>query len=411
MPLYRYAAKDRSGKSLGGVVEAVDEKGLSANLRKQGLIIISIRQEKGAGTGAKSGFSFGKKKVKSSELVLFSRQLATMIESGIPLVQALEILGDQIETPALKRVVSEVKREVTSGSSFHEALHKHRDVFSPLFINLAKAGEASGALDEIMDRLATYMEKADALHHKIKSAMNYPIVVSSMAVAITILMLVKVVPVFKQMFADFGAKLPLPTLILVSVSEFLIKTMPLWVAGSTAAFFLIKRFIKTKKGRELFHTFSFKIPIFGSILKKSAVAKFTRTLATLLKSGVPILQALDIVSKSSHNSLIEKAVEYVRTSIREGENISDPLSRTKVFPVLVVRMISVGEQTGELEKMLNKIADFYDEQVNTAVAGMTSLLEPLIIAFLGIVIGGIVICMFLPIFKLSTVVGGTGGKA
>ncbi len=406
MPMFRYTAKDKGGRPMGGLIEALDAKTLSVSLRGQGLTIISVREEKVKEPGSSSGFSFGKPKIKSGELVVFSRQLATMIEAGIPLVQALEILGEQIETPLFKKVVQEVKRDVTSGLAFHEALAKHKNAFSPLFINMAKAGEAAGALDEIMDRLATYMEKADSLQHKVRSAMNYPIVVSSMAVLITILMLVKVVPVFKQMFADFDAKLPLPTLVLVSISEFLIKTLPFWIVGFVVAVVLFQRFIKTVKGRLLWHTFLFKMPIFGVILRKTAVAKFTRTLATLLKSGVPILQALDIVGKSSDNSLIENAVEYVRISIRGGENITDPLLKTKVFPPLVVRMIAVGEQTGELEKMLNKIADFYDDQVNSAVAGLTSLIEPLIIAFLGVVIGGIVICMFLPIFKLASVVTG-----
>lgn len=403
MPLYRYAAKDKTGKSLGGVIEALDPKTLSANLRKQGFIVISIKPEKVKETGP-GLLSFGKAKIKTQELVLFSRQLATMLEAGIPLVQAFDILAEQIDSPAFRKVMQEVRREVTSGSPFHEAIRKHPEAFSPLFVNLVKAGEASGALDEIMDRLATYMEKADALNHKVKSAMNYPIVVTSMAMAITTLMLVKVVPVFKGMFADFGAQLPLPTLILVAVSEFLIKTLVFWIAGLIAGIFLFKRFIKTPKGRLWWHKLLFKLPVFGIIIQKSAVSKFTRTLATLMKSGVPILQALDIVGKSSDNGIIEQAIEYVRIHIREGENVSEPLLRTKVFPSLVVRMIAVGEQAGELEKMLNKVADFYDEQVNSAVAGLTSLIEPLIISFLGIVIGGIVICMFLPIFKMATIV-------
>ncbi len=405
MPLYRYAAKDKTGRPMGGVIEALDQKSLIVNLRRQGFVIVSIREEKAK---EQRKISFGKPKIKSTELVLFSRQLATMLEAGIPLVQAFDILAEQIDSPVFRKVVGDVRRDVTAGSAFHEALNKHQEAFSPLFINLVKAGEAAGALDEIMDRLAAYMEKADALNHKIKSAMNYPIVVCSMAGLITVLMLVKVVPVFKQMFSDFGAKLPLPTLILVAVSEFLIKTLPFWIVGIIVGIVMLKKFIKTKNGRLMFHKLLFKLPVFGIILQKGAVSKFTRTLATLIKSGVPILQALDIVGKSSDNSIIEKAVEYVRVCIREGENITDPLMRTKVFPSLVVRMIAVGEQAGELEKMLNKVADFYDEQVNTAVSGLTSLIEPLIISFLGIVIGGIVICMFLPIFKMATVVTGTG---
>ncbi len=318
----------------------------------------------------------------------------------------MEILTEQIESPTFKNTVMEVRKDITVGLTFYEALNKHKHIFSPLFINMAKAGEASGALDDIMDRLAIYLEKSDALGHKVKSAMNYPIVVSSMAVGITALMLVKVVPVFEAMFSDFGAKLPAPTQFLVNVSHFLQKTILLWIGGGIVGLKLFKRFIKTPKGRFLFHSFTLHMPIFGTIIQKVAVAKFTRTLATLLKSGVPILQALDIVGKSSDNAVIEKAVVYTSGCIQQGESITDPLQRTKVFPALVPRMIAVGEQTGELEKMLNKIADFYDDQVNTAVAGLTSLMEPLIIAFLGVVVGGIVICMFLPIFKMSSAITG-----
>ena len=402
MPMYRYAAKERSGRAVSGVSEAADQRALIEALRKQDLIIISVTDET---KKAKAGFSAKfKKKIKLGELVLFSRQMATMIDSGIPLVQALEILGEQIENRAFRSVVAEVKKDTAAGAGFHEALAKHPRAFSPLFVNMVKAGESSGSLDAIMDRLAHYLEKTDSLIRKVRSAMIYPGVVSLMAVVITLVLMMKVVPVFKGIFADFGGKLPLPTLILVSISDFLIHNFLLWAGAVTAGFIVLGRFLKTDKGTLLFDHFKLSMPLFGIIMRKVAVSKFSRTLSTLVKSGVPILSALEIVAKTADNKVIEGAVDKVRASIREGENITAPLMRSKVFPPLVVRMISVGEQTGELEKMLTKIADFYDDQVDAAVAGITSLIEPLIIAFLGVVIGGIVICMFMPIFQISTLV-------
>ncbi len=403
MPMFRYTAKERTGRAVNGVSEAADQKALVEALRKQELIIISIKEEK-----EKQKMAFAAKvggKIKLGELVLFSRQMATMIDSGIPLVQALEILGEQIENKGFRAIILEVKKDVSSGAALHEALGKHPRAFSALFVNMVKAGETSGALDSIMERLASYLEKTDSLIRKVRSAMVYPIVVSSMAVIITLVLMMKVVPVFKSIFADFGGKLPLPTLILVSVSDFLIQNFILWFATVVILAFAFGRFLKTDKGTVMFDRFKLQMPIFGIIMRKVAVSKFSRTLSTLVKSGVPILSALEIVGKTANNRIIEAAVEKVRNSIREGENITTPLMRAKVFPPLVVRMISVGEQTGELEKMLTKIADFYDDQVDAAVAGITSLIEPLIIAFLGIVIGGIVICMFMPIFQLSTLVG------
>lgn len=402
MALFRYVAKERTGRSVSGVSEATDQRALIEALRKQELVIISVAEEKKKEKVPLKG-KIGKK-IKLGELVLFSRQMATMIDSGIPLVQALEILCEQIENKNFQAVVREVKKDVAAGSAFHEALAKHPRAFSALFINMVKAGESSGALDDIMERLAGYLEKTDSLQRKVKSAMVYPCVVTFMAVAITFVMMIKVVPVFKTIFADFGGKLPLPTLILVSVSDFLVHNLLLGIIATVIAIVLMGRFLRSDKGTLMFDDFKLRMPIFGIIMRKVAVSKFSRTLATLIKSGVPILQALEIVAKTSGNRIIERAVEKVRSSIREGENIATPLTRAKVFPPLVVRMISVGEQTGELEKMLTKIADFYDDQVDAAVSGITSLIEPLIIAFLGIVIGGIVICMFLPIFQLSSLI-------
>jgi type IV pilus assembly protein PilC len=403
---FRYTAKNRLGKTMNGSVESSDERTAIGTLRGQGLTVLSVGLDKSAG---KSLFNFKfVKKIKLPELVLFSRQLATMIDSGIPLVQGLDILTEQVENTAFRDVIRDVKKDVSAGLSFYEALGKHPQAFSPLFVNMVKAGEASGALDDIMERLATYLEKTDSLARKVRSAMIYPAVVSFMAFAITMILMIKVVPVFKSMFADFGAKLPLPTLILISVSDFLVSTFIFWVIAGVFAGYMLKRFFSSDKGSYILDKFKLDMPVFGMIMRKVAVSKFSRTLSTLIKSGVPILNALEIVAKTAANKVIEDAVNKVRVSIREGENITVPLQKVKVFPPLVVRMISVGEQSGQLEKMLNKIADFYDDQVDAAVSGLTSLIEPLIIAFLGVVIGGIVICMFMPIFKLSTVVSGNG---
>lgn len=402
MAIYRYTAKDKSGKPTSGTLDVLDEKTAIQTLRQRELVILSIRAEQVKQKKFLKDL-FGSK-IKLSELVLFSRQMATLIDSGIPLVHGLDILTDQVENAAFKKIVLTVKNDVASGVSLNEALAKHPRAFSPLFVNMVKAGESSGSLDEIMERLATYLEKTDSLLRKVRSALVYPSVVSIMAVAITLVLILKVVPVFKSMFADFGGKLPIPTLILITVSDFLIHYFFLWFTAAVVGVVFLTRFLKTAKGAEMFDGFKLRMPIFGVIFRKVAVSKFSRTLATLLKSGVPILTSLDIVGKTSGNRIIERAVGKVRESIHEGENISGPLSRSKVFPPLVVRMIAVGEQTGEMEKMLTKIADFYDDQVDATVSGITSLIEPLVIAFLGIVIGTIVICMFLPIFKLSSLV-------
>ncbi|MBI3252082.1 MAG: type II secretion system F family protein [Candidatus Omnitrophica bacterium] len=402
MPTYRYTAKDVTGKNVTGISDAMDQRAVIDLLRKQALVILSIQEEKKQEKVPFAARMGGK--VKLGELVLFSRQLATMIDSGIPLVQALEILSEQIENHTFKKIISDVKRDVSAGASFCEALAKHPKAFSPLFVQMVKAGESSGSLDDIMDRLAGYLEKTDHLVRKVRAAMIYPAVVTTMAVLITLVLMLKVVPVFKSMFQDFGGQLPLPTQVLVTISDLLIHTFFIWTGASVAALFLLKRYLSTEKGVMVLDTFKLKMPVFGVLFRKVAVSKFSRTLATLVKSGVPILNALEIVGKTAGNKVIENAVEKVRAGIREGESITAPLSRSNVFPPLVVRMIAVGEQTGELEKMLSKIADFYDDQVDAAVSGLTSLIEPLVIAFLGVVIGGIVICMFLPIFKISTLV-------
>ncbi|MCX5666918.1 MAG: type II secretion system F family protein [Candidatus Omnitrophica bacterium] len=404
MPNFKYAAKDNSGRAMTGFFEAVDYAAAVDMLRKQGLIIVSVKE---SGKTKTSAMSSGGKKVKIDDLVLFSRQLATMVDAGIPLVGALDILGNQVENKAFGDIVMRLRNDVETGSSLSDALSKHKKIFSALFVNMVKAGESSGMLDEILDRLALYLEKTSSLQKKVGSALIYPAVVSTMALGITLLLLLKVIPVFKDIFSGFGSELPRPTAILISISDTLQKYFPAVVVIIVVAAILMSRYLKTEKGRLRYDSLLLKLPIFGILLTKVAISKFTRTLSTLIKSGVPILNALEIVGKTSDNKAVEAAVDTVRANVREGESISEPLARSKIFPSMVVKMVSVGEQSGELEKMLSKIADFYDEQVDTAVSGLTSLVEPLIIAFLGIVIGTIVICMFLPIFKLTQVVSGT----
>ncbi len=402
MGSFKYVAKDQDGNSLTGVIEAKERSEAIESLRKKNLIIISIGD-------AVSRFNIPllfKNKVKIDDLVVFSRQLATMVDAGIPLVGALDILGEQIENKEFGSVIIKMRNDIETGSSLSDALSKHKEIFTPLFINMVKAGESSGMLDEILDRVATYLEKTSSLQKKIKSALMYPAVVSTMALGITLLLLLKVIPVFKNIFAGFGAELPKPTLVLIWISDTLQKYFFLVVVIVAAILFFIRRYIKTEKGSLIFDSFKLKMPVFGILFKKVAISKFTRTLSTLIKSGVPILASLEIVGKTAGNRAVEIAVDSVRTSVREGENIAEPLTKSKIFPPMVVRMVAVGEKAGELEKMLSKIADFYDEQVDAAVSGLTSLIEPLIIAFLGIVIGSIVICMFLPIFKITSVIGG-----
>lgn len=405
MASYRYAAKEQDGKTVTGIMEAESRASAVDTLRKKDLIIVSVSEQLPKFKFTSLAF-LNRKKVRIDDLVVFSRQLATMVDAGIPLVGALDILGEQMENKTFQDVVMKVRRDVETGSSLSESLGKHKSIFSPLFINMVKAGESSGMLDEILDRVAAYLEKTANLQKKVKSALTYPAVVSVMALGITLLLLLKVIPVFKSIFSGFGADLPMPTLILITISDFLQKYFLLAIIALSTVLFLITRYIRTEKGRFVFDSMLLKMPIFGILFRKVAISKFTRTLSTLIKSGVPILASLEIVGKTAGNKAVEIAVEGVRTNVREGENIAEPLAKSRIFPPMVVRMVSVGEQSGQLEKMLSKIADFYDEQVDASVSGLTSMIEPLIIAFLGIVIGSIVICMFLPIFRITSVMGG-----
>jgi len=397
---YKYIAKDKNGATVSGISEANSETEVADMLHKKELIIVSIEATRNEAKQQKPQ----NKKVKLDDLVIFSRQLATMIDSGIPLVHALSILSEQTENPNLKAVVTMVRQDIEAGMSFCDALGKHPAVFSDLFINMTKAGEASGMLDEVLDRLASYLEKSSALARKIRTSLVYPAVVVSMAVLITAVLLLKVVPTFKGIFETLGGKLPVPTQILILVSDIFRKYFLGVAGGLVIVGFLAKRYLATPQGRYNFDRFKLKAPILGTLFRKLAVAKFSRTFSTLVKSGVSILNALEIVSKTSGNKVIEASVLSCSKAVRDGEPISRPLSRGGIFPPMVCRMISVGEQTGQLEKMLSKIADFYDEQVDAATSALTSMIEPLVISFLGVVIGGIVIALFLPIFKITELI-------
>jgi len=403
MAKFKYIAKDKTGKTLKGTIEAPAKQAGIQSLREKELIIISFEEEKKLFSFPGAASSFGKKGVGIDDLVIFSRQLATMVDAGIPLVNALDIVTEQMENPTFKQIVSKIRNDVETGSSLSEALSRHTRIFSHLFVNMIRAGETSGMLDEILDRLATYLQKTSSLQRKVKAAMVYPTAISIMSIGITVFLLVKVVPVFKDIYAGFGSQLPTPTQIMINVSDFMRRYFYVVIALAVSGFFALRVYINTEKGKIQFDNFKLNMPIFGILLRKIAVGKFTRTLSTLVRSGVPILNSLEIVSKTAGNRVVELAVEKVGKNVRDGEPIASPLAKSGVFPPMVVRMISVGEQTGELEKMLTKIADFYEDQVDAAISGLMSLIEPLVIAFLGIVVGGIVVCMFLPILKITTV--------
>jgi type IV pilus assembly protein PilC len=405
MPRFKYLVKDKEGKTLQGALEADSNKTAIQSLRAKEMTIVTLEEDKRLGVFAGGFKGIKKKGIKIDELVIFARQLATMVNAGIPLVTALDILAEQVENALFKETVSKIRDDVETGSSLSEALAKHKNIFSNLFVNMVRAGESSGMLDEILERVTVYLEKTSALQKKIRAALMYPVIVTIMAFSITTFLMIKVVPVFSEIYSGFGADLPMPTQVMINISHAMRRYLYVFIAIVFIGVFFIKKYIKSPQGRLSYDRLKLNLPIFGVLVRKIAVGKFTRTLSTLVKSGVPILSSLEIVSRTADNAVIEMAVNKVRDNVKEGEPIADPLARSGAFPPMVVRMISVGEQTGELEKMLGKIADFYDEQVEAAVSGLTSLIEPLIIAFLGIVIGSIVIAMFLPILKISDIMG------
>jgi type IV pilus assembly protein PilC len=399
MPMFEYTARAPSGQIQKGQLDAPSKDEVSAYLRKNRLILVSVREQPKQIT-----FSFGGKRIKTRDIVIFTRQFATMINAGLPLVQSLNILAQQTENKALRDVTRAVVYDVESGHTLADAFSKHPKAFTDLYVNMVAAGEAGGILDTILLRLATFLEKNDALVRKVKGAMVYPGVIITVAVAAIAVLLIFVIPTFESMFASAGMELPLPTRIVIGMSSLLIGY---WWAGLLAigaAIFALRSYYATPSGRRQIDGMLLRAPVLGDLLRKSAVSRFTRTLGTLVSSGVSILDGLEITAKTAGNSVIHDAVMASRQSIAGGETIAAPLEKSKVFPPMVISMIAVGEQTGGLDEMLTKIADFYDEEVDVAVSALLSLMEPAMIVILGVIVGGMVIAMYLPIFDMMNAV-------
>ncbi|MFH0777196.1 MAG: type II secretion system F family protein [Candidatus Eisenbacteria bacterium] len=395
------------GKTVTGALQSgeltFDTQGEVLNyLRRKKIAITSVREKP-----KQIKLSFGvRRKVGTKDLAVFTRQFATMINAGLPLVQCLDILSKQTEKEHFRKVIAEVMHDVESGSTLAEALGKHKNVYDDLYVNMVESGEAGGILDDILMRLAAYIEKAEALKRKVKSALMYPAVVMVVALGATTFMLLFIIPTFAKMFSDFGGQLPLPTLIVLKLSHALRGYW--WAMGAGVAGLVIglKQFYKTTPGRILIDRLQLRFPVLGDVIRKAAIARFTRTLGTLIKSGVPILTGLEITARTAGNKVISDSVLRTRTSIREGETLAAPLRQSEVFPAMVVQMIAVGEETGALDEMLRKIADFYDDEVDTAVETLTSVIEPVMIVVMGVIVGGMVVAMYLPMFKLISVVAG-----
>jgi type IV pilus assembly protein PilC len=402
MAKFQWEGTTRAGEKRRGVIEGDSAAVVEERLRGDGLSNMRVRKEGGIGD-LQIQFGSG---VTPKDLQIFTRQLATMIDAGLPLVQCLDILANQTENKSFKKVLSSVKNSVEQGATFSDALRRHPKVFDELYVNLVGAGEIGGILDTILNRLAVYIEKAVKLKGQLKSAMYYPTGIMVVALGVICVMLIKVIPTFEKMFKDLGnAKLPAPTLVVVHISHGFINNWYLIFGSMIGIVVGISLARRTDQGRELIDRVVLRIPIVGPTLRKIIVARFTRTLGTLLASGVPILDALDICAKTAGNKVVEHALMRAKSKIAEGHNMADPLAESKVFPTMVVQMIGVGEQTGAMDAMLSKIADFYEEEVDAAVTGLTSLIEPVMMAFLGVVVGGLIIAMYLPIFKLAGTVG------
>lgn len=408
MPVFAYEGRTSSGETRKGEIEASDVDAARSRLRQMQISPSSVKVKGGFFSGGEINIpmpDFMKPKVTTKDLVVFTRQFATMIDSGLPLVQCLDIQSQQAPNPTFRDELKVIKDAVESGSTFADALKKFPKTFDELFQNLVAAGEVGGILDTILNRLAAYLEKNDKLKRKIKGAMSYPIIVLVVASVVITVLLLKVVPTFESMFAEFGGSLPAPTQFVIDMSNWLQAYFLYCGAVGAAIYFGFRHFKNTAGGRIFLDRLILKIPVFGDLIIKTSVARFTRTLGTMVSSGVPILDALDICGKTSGNKIIEFAIDKTRESISEGRTIAEPLLATKIFPDMVCQMISVGEATGALDVMLNKIADFYDDEVDQAVENLTSMMEPLIMAFLGVVVGGFVIAMYLPVFTMASGIG------
>jgi type IV pilus assembly protein PilC len=399
MAQFKYKARNAEGRVLEGQIDAESEDQARAVLRGRKFTVLEISALK------KGGFFGGGPKVKSKDIVIFSRQLATMVSAGLPLPQAIGIIAEQSDSKALRTVLLQVRDDISSGSNFPEALEKHPSVFSSLYVNMCKAGDTGGNLDVILERLSLFLEKSEALKAKIQAAMMYPIAIGVVAVGVVVFLMVKVIPSFKSVFTSFGRELPTPTKILIATSEFMQSQWYLMLGTVAAMIGVLAVARRTDAGARALDAMALKLPVVGDLMRKIVVSRFARTLGTLQGSGVPILSGLEIVAKTAGNKIIEEAILTARNKIREGEQIVTPLRATGVFPPMVLQMISAGEETGRLEAMLVKIADFYDAEVDTAVEGMMKLIEPMMVVFMGGTVGIIVLGMFMPMFEMSTLAG------
>ena len=402
MAVFRWEGISPKGEVMRGEMEATTRDAVIVRLRTQRIQPLPAKiKEKGRGLDRQISIPGLGETVKTRDIVVFTRQFATMIDAGLPIVQCLDILQAQATVKPLRRAIQQIKDDVEAGASFNEALRKHPKLFDELYVNMVAAGEVGGILDTILNRLAAYLEKNAALRRKVKAAMTYPAAVTVIASGVVVVMLTKVIPVFEKMFKDFGGALPAPTQMVINISHFMQAWIVYILAGIVALGFGLKRMYGTERGRAILDQIFLKTPVFGSLLQKVAVARFSRTLSTMLSSGVPILDALEIVARTAGNVVVEREILMTKNSIAEGKTIAEPLQGSKVFPGMVVQMISVGEQTGAMDAMLGKIADFYDDEVDTAVDALTALLEPILMVGLGGTIGALLIAMYLPIFKIA----------
>lgn len=399
MPTFTYTARETlTGREIRNTVEAPSEQAAIATLLNRNLLVLSIQERMGKTGQVKGG------KIRLADLVIFTRQLATMIDAGIAVVQSLQALSDQSPNKAMRDVIKNVTARVESGESFSEALQKHPKAFNRLYVSMVGAGERGGLLAEILSRLASYLENMEKIRRKVKSALMYPVGVIVVAIGIMIFLLVKVVPVFENVYTSFGAQLPGPTQTLINLSHFLQRYFIVIIPAMIGAVLAFRYYIKTPKGRDQWDTRRIKLPLFGPIAHKICLVRFTRTLASLVRSGVPILDVLQIVSQTVDNTVLEKAIKAASADIERGEGISQALSKHPVFPSMIIRMMTAGEQTGNIDNMLERVSDFLDEEIETSLSGLMSLMEPMLIVFLGIMVGGMVVCMYLPIFNLGNIV-------
>lgn len=414
MTSYKYAAKNNGGQTVEGTIQANDKSEALAELRRQNLVPLKVDPVSGKSAGGKaakasSGGGLFKKQAKTNkeELVLFTRQLSTMVSAGLALLESIEVLTLQADSPGLKITCEKLASELKGGSDLSSAMEKCPKAFSPLYISMVRAGEASGQMDIILERLADYLESSQALQREVKSAMTYPVISLVLVLGITAFLMLGVVPTFKQVFEGLGSELPPLTAFVLGVSDWLKTNWMLWVGGSIGGGFALITFKKSKAGIQIWDRFVLRAPIFGPIVRKIALARFSRTFSTLVRSGVPIMGTLDIVSETAGNVVVSQAVQNSKAAVRNGQLLSEPLGESKVFPPMVVRMIAIGERTGALEALLEKIAEFYDAQVKAAIKSLTSLIEPLLISFMGVIVGGVVLSVFLPILD---VVGKLSGE-